>query len=47
VFRNREVRLIAGMVFITIIVKQLVDYQFNTITKDVFETRDAISAFQG
>lgn len=45
--RNREVRLIAGMVFITIIVKQLVDYQFNTITKEVFDTRDAISAFQG
>jgi ATP:ADP antiporter, AAA family len=44
---NRQVRLIAGMVLITILVKQLVDYQFNTLSKEVFETRDAISAFQG
>lgn len=44
---NRQVRLIAGMVLITILVKQLVDYEFNTLTKAVFEDRDAISAFQG
>jgi ATP:ADP antiporter, AAA family len=46
-FADRQVRLIAGAVLLTILVKQLVDYQFNTITKEVFETRDAISAFQG
>jgi hypothetical protein len=34
-------------VLLTIVVKQLVDYQFNVVTKEVFETRDAISAFQG
>jgi ATP:ADP antiporter, AAA family len=44
---NRQVRLIAGAVLLTIVVKQLVDYQFNVITKEVFETRDAISSFQG
>jgi AAA family ATP:ADP antiporter len=44
---NPQVRLIAGMVLMTILVKQLVDYQFNTLTKEVFESRDAISAFQG
>jgi ATP:ADP antiporter, AAA family len=46
-FADRQVRLIAGTVLLTIIVKQLVDYQFNVITKEVFESRDAISAFQG
>jgi ATP:ADP antiporter, AAA family len=46
-FRNRQVRLIAISVLITILVKQLVDYQFNTMTKEVFQTRDAISSFQG
>lgn len=44
---NRHVRLIAMSVLITILVKQLVDYQFNTMTKEVFRDRDAISAFQG
>jgi ATP:ADP antiporter, AAA family len=44
---NRQVRLIAGAVLLTIVVKQLVDYQFNVVTKEVFETRDAISSFQG
>jgi ATP:ADP antiporter, AAA family len=44
---DRQVRLIAGAVLLTIVVKQLVDYQFNVITKEVFVSRDAISAFQG
>ena len=44
---DRQVRLIAGAVLLTIIVKQLVDYQFNAITMDVFQTRDAVAAFQG
>jgi ATP:ADP antiporter, AAA family len=44
---HRQVRLIAGAVLLTIVVKQLVDYQFNALTKEVFESRDAISAFQG
>ncbi len=45
--RNPQIRLIAAMVLLTVLVKQLVDYQFNTLTKDVFQDRDAISAFQG
>lgn len=44
---DRQVRLIAGAVLLTIIVKELVDYQFNTLSKEIFQTRDAISAFQG
>jgi len=44
---NRQVRLIAGAVLLTIVVKELVDYQFNTLSKEIFQTRDAISAFQG
>jgi ATP/ADP translocase len=47
IFAHRHVRLIAAAVLLTVIVKQLVDYQFNVITKEVFETRDAITAFQG
>lgn len=44
---NPHVRLIAGMVLLMIVIKQLVDYQFNTLSKEVFQERDAISAFQG
>jgi ATP:ADP antiporter, AAA family len=47
IFSNRHVRLIAGTVLLTIVVKQLVDFQFNALTREVFETRDAVSAFQG
>jgi len=42
-----HVRLIALMVLVTIIVKQLVDYQFNALTKEAFQTHEAVSAFQG
>jgi AAA family ATP:ADP antiporter len=45
--KNPHIRLIALMVLLTVLVKQLVDYQFNTLTKEVFQERDAISAFQG
>jgi len=47
IFSNRQVLLITSLVLITIVVKQLVDYQFNTITKEVFLERDAIASFQG
>ena len=43
----RHVRLIALSVLLTILVKELVDYQFNALTKEVFVTRDAVAAFQG
>jgi AAA family ATP:ADP antiporter len=46
-FRNPHVRLIASLVLTTVVVKQLVDYQFNTLTEQTFVERDAISAFQG
>lgn len=47
IFSNRQVLLITSLVLITILVKQLVDYQFNTITKEFFVERDAIASFQG
>jgi ATP:ADP antiporter, AAA family len=47
IFRDPQVQLIAASVLLTILVKQLVDYQYNVLTKDVFHTRDAMSAFQG
>jgi AAA family ATP:ADP antiporter len=45
--KDRHIRLIASLVLITVLAKQLVDYQFNTVSKEVFQDLDAISAFQG
>jgi AAA family ATP:ADP antiporter len=47
VFSNRHVQLLALMVLLTILVKTMVDFEFNAVTKLVFDTRDAMSAFQG
>jgi AAA family ATP:ADP antiporter len=47
IIRNKHVLLIAGAVLLTVFVKQLVDYQFNEIVGETYQTRDAISAFQG
>ncbi|HSL72197.1 MAG TPA: Npt1/Npt2 family nucleotide transporter [Longimicrobiales bacterium] len=47
VLRNRQVRLIAVGVMLTILVKQVVDYQFNFMTDRFFQERDAMAAFQG
>jgi ATP:ADP antiporter, AAA family len=47
IFSNRHVRLIAASVLMTILVKQMVDFQFNALTKEVFDTRDAVASFQG
>jgi ATP:ADP antiporter, AAA family len=47
VFSNRHVQLIAVSVLLTILVKQMVDFQYNALTKEVFDSRDAVSAFQG
>ena len=46
VARNRQVQLIAAAVVLTVLVKQIVDYQFNLATSTLGD-RDAISAFQG
>jgi len=46
VLGNRQVQLIAATVVITVLVKQIVDYQFNVATASLGD-RDAISAFQG
>jgi AAA family ATP:ADP antiporter len=46
-WNNKHVRLIAISVLLTIIVKELVDYQFNALSKEVYVTRDAVAAFQG
>ena len=48
VFSNGHIRLIAGLVLVTVLVKQIVDYQFNEASS-VFlgGDRDAISSFQG
>jgi ATP/ADP translocase len=48
VFSNGHIRLIAGLVLVTVLVKQIVDYEFNEVSR-VFagEDLDAISSFQG
>lgn len=46
VVRNRQIQLIAAAVVLTVLVKQIVDYQFNVATATLGD-RDAISAFQG
>jgi ATP:ADP antiporter, AAA family len=47
VMSDPHVRLIAFMVLVTIVVKQIVDYQFNALTQQTFGTPAAVSAFQG
>ena len=47
VFANRQLRLIAASVVLTILVKQLVDYQFNRGTAAALVDSERISAFQG
>ncbi|HUE77955.1 MAG TPA: Npt1/Npt2 family nucleotide transporter, partial [Longimicrobiales bacterium] len=47
VMANSHVRLIAVSVLLAILVKQLVDYQFNTMSERLFVTRDDITVFQG
>ena len=47
VFSNPHVRLIAASVLLTVVAKQLVDYQFNTLTEQIFGGEDEIAAFQG
>ncbi|MFO7893112.1 MAG: cyclic nucleotide-binding domain-containing protein [Longimicrobiales bacterium] len=44
---NSHVRLIAVSVLIVVLAKQLVDYEFNTLTKQIFVTEDAVTEFQG
>ena len=40
-----QVRLIAATVLLTIVVKQFIDYQYNTLTREVFTDLDAIAGF--
>ncbi|MGD8276840.1 MAG: Npt1/Npt2 family nucleotide transporter [Gemmatimonadota bacterium] len=47
VMAEPHVRLIAVMVLVTMLVKQLIDYQFNTQTKLAYGSLDAVAAFQG
>ncbi len=47
IFSHRHIRLIASLVLITVLVKTLVDYEFNEVSRLYAGDRDAISAFQG
>ena len=47
IVRDRDVLFIAGLVLMGVVVKQLVDFEFNVFTKQAYATRDAVSAFQG
>ena len=47
VFSHHHIRLIAGLVLVTVVVKTLVDYEFNESVATFAGDRDAISSFQG
>lgn len=47
IFSNPQVRLIAATVLLTILVKQIIDYEYATITKEVFVDLDRVSGFLG
>lgn len=47
VFADRHVRLIVAGVLVMVLLKQFVDYQFNTVTEEVFGEAAAVSRFQG
>ncbi len=47
IVRDRDVLFIAGLVLAGVVVKQLVDFEFNVFSKELYATRDAVSAFQG
>ena len=44
---NPQLRLIAATVLLTILVKQFIDYQYNTLTREVFTDVGAIAGFLG
>jgi ATP/ADP translocase len=46
-WHNKHIRFIAASVILTVVVKELVDYQFNMLSQQVYQTRDAVTAFQG
>ena len=48
IFANRHIRLIAGLVLLTVLVKQIVDYEFNEAARVFLDGDvDDISSFQG
>ena len=47
IFSNRQVRLIAVTVLLTVLVKQFVDYEYKTLTREVFQDLDRMSGFLG
>ena len=47
IFSNRQVRLIAATVLLTVLVKQFVDYEYKTLTGEVFDDLDSVSGFLG
>ncbi len=47
VIANPHVRLIGATVLLTVLVKQLVDYQWQTLSLQAYPERDALASFQG
>jgi len=47
IFSHPQVRLIAATVLLTILVKQFVDYEYKTLTAEVYQDLDAMSGFLG
>jgi len=47
IFSHPQVRLIAATVLLTILVKQFIDYEYKTLTAEVYQDVDAVSGFLG
>jgi len=47
IFSHPQVRLIATTVLLTVLVKQFVDYEYKTLTAEVYRDVDAMSGFLG
>ena len=47
IFSNRQVQLIAVSVLLTVLVKQFIDYEYKTLTREVFQDLDRVSGFLG
>ena len=47
IFADPQVRIIAFAVLLTVLVKQFVDYQYNTLTGERFDTTESITEFMG
>jgi HEAT repeat protein len=47
VFGSRYLQTIAGLIFVSVVVSTLIDYQFKAMTKEAYPSADALAGFLG